>query len=67
MRQVQALGSIPTNEQVLTFTSSLAQLPDLTAMTTEERAIFHAEKRGLVPDMHAWRDQVVLRQDARDL
>ena len=51
MRQVQALGSIPTNEQVLTFTSSLAQLPDLTAMTTEERAIFHAEKRGLVPVM----------------
>ena len=51
MRQVRALGSIPTNEQVLTFTSSLAQLPDLTAMTTDERAIFHAEKRGLVPVM----------------
>ena len=49
MRQVRALGSIPTNEQVLTFTSSLAQLPDLTAMTTEERAIFHAERQALVP------------------
>ena len=53
MRQVRALGSIPTNEQVLTFTSSLAQLPDLTAMTTEERLIFLAERRALVPaSMH---------------
>jgi hypothetical protein len=51
VHQAQALASIPLDKQVVTITiaSSEAELPDLAAMTPEERAAEHDKQRGLVP------------------
>ena len=49
MNKVKALDEKPLDKQVLTFTSSEAELPDLAAMTPEERTAEHDKQRALVP------------------
>ena len=53
MHQVWELGKTAIDKQVLTFTSSEAKMPDLTAMTPEKRTAEHDKRRALVPaSMH---------------
>jgi len=51
LRQAQAKASIPVDKQLVTITiaSSEAELPDLAAMTPEERTAEHDKQHDLVP------------------